>query len=132
MNPILLTLGDSIDKIFYGFDMWFFNFFGSMQNTFLTYVAKFFTTFGDEAFVIPMVIFGVVLCFFKKTRKYGFALIFAIAVGTIITNVVVPPFLFLPLRRRARRRAISRRGGPFRIRRAAVSAGGTGRAWVRA
>lgn len=91
MNPLLLTMGDSIDKLFYGFDMWFFNFFGSMQNTFLTYVAKFFTTFGDEAFVIPMVIFGVVLCFFKKTRKYGFALIFAIAIGTVVTNVIAKP-----------------------------------------
>ena len=69
MSPILLTLGDSIDKIFYGFDMWFFRIFGSMQNAFLTFLAKFFTTFGDEAFVIPMVILGVILCFFKKTRK---------------------------------------------------------------
>ena len=69
MSPILLTLGDSIDKIFYGFDMWFFRFFGSMQNAVLTFLAKFFTTFGDEAFVISMVILGVILCFFKKTRK---------------------------------------------------------------
>lgn len=92
MNPvILLTLGDSIDKIFYSLDMWIFHFFGSMQNTVLTYVAKFFTSFGDEAFVIPMAIVGIVLCFFKKTRKYGFALIFAIAIGTIVTNVVVKP-----------------------------------------
>ncbi|MCH5321720.1 MAG: phosphatase PAP2 family protein [Eubacterium sp.] len=91
MNPILLTLGESIDKAFYGFDMWVFHFFGSMQNTFLTYVAKFFTALGDEAFVIPMAVLGVVLCLFKKTRKYGFALIFAIAIGTIVTNVVVKP-----------------------------------------
>ncbi len=91
MYPVLLTLGESIDKIFYGFDMGVFRFFGSMQNTFLTYAAKFFTTFGDEAFTIPVVIFGIVLCFFKKTRKYGFALIFAVAVGTIVTNVVVKP-----------------------------------------
>lgn len=91
MSPLLLTMGDSIDKIFYSFDMWVFSFFGNMQNTFFTYLAKFFTTFGDEGFVIPMVIFAVVLCFFKKTRKYGFALIFAIAIGTIVTNVVVKP-----------------------------------------
>lgn len=91
MYPILMTLGASIDSAFYSFDMWAFKFFGSMQNGFLTGLAKFFTTFGDEAFVIPMVVFGIVLCFFKKTRKYGFALIFAIAVGTIITNVVVKP-----------------------------------------
>lgn len=91
MNPILLSLGESIDKIFYGFDMWVFHIFGSMQNTFFTYVAKFFTSFGDEAFVIPMAVVAVVLCFFKKTRKYGFTLLFAIAIGTIVTNVVVKP-----------------------------------------
>lgn len=94
MNPILLaaaTLGDKIDSTFYAFDLWVFHFFGSMQNGFLTAVAKIFTTFGDEAFVIPMAILGIVLCFFKKTRKYGFALIFAIAIGTIVTNVVVKP-----------------------------------------
>lgn len=92
MNPIILmTLGESIDKAFYGFDMWFFKFLGSMHNDFLTVVAKIFTSFGDEAFVIPMVILGIVLCFFKKTRKYGFALVFAIVVGTLVTNVVVKP-----------------------------------------
>ncbi|MBQ9516885.1 MAG: phosphatase PAP2 family protein [Eubacterium sp.] len=94
MNPILLaavTLGDKINDAFYGFDMWAFHFFGSIQNGFFTVLAKFFTTFGDEAFVIPMVIVGVVLCFFKKTRKYGFALIFAIVIGTLVTNIVVKP-----------------------------------------
>ena len=97
MNPILLSIGDSIDKAFYGFDLAVFHFFGEMQNTFLTYLAKFFTTFGDEAFMVPVVVLGIVLCFFKKTRKYGFTLIFAIAVGTIITNVVAKP-MFLRVR----------------------------------
>ena len=94
MNPILLaaaTLGDKIDSAFYAFDMWVFHLFGSMQCGFLTTISKIFTTFGDEAFVIPMAILGIVLCLFKKTRKYGFALIFAIAIGTIVTNVVVKP-----------------------------------------
>ncbi len=91
MYPVLMTLGASIDSAFYSFDMWVFKFFGSMQNAFLTGLAKFFTTFGDEAFVIPVVVFGIALCFFKKTRKYGFALIFAIAAGTMITNVIVKP-----------------------------------------
>lgn len=91
MNPILLTLGESIDKVFYNFDLSVFHFFGSMQNDFLTYVAKFFTTLGDEAFVIPMVILGIVLSLFKKTRKYGLTLIFAIVIGTLVTNVIVKP-----------------------------------------
>lgn len=91
MNPILLTLGESIDKVFYNFDLWVFHFFGSMQCEPLTYVAKFFTTLGDEAFVIPMVILGIVLSLFKKTRKYGLTLIFAIVIGTLVTNVIVKP-----------------------------------------
>ena len=44
MFPVMLTLGESIDKIFYNFDLWVFHFFGSIQNELLNYVAKFFTT----------------------------------------------------------------------------------------
>ncbi len=91
MFPILLTLGENIDKVFSSFDLWVFHFFGSMQCTFLTYVAKFFTSFGDEKFVIPLILVGVVLCFFKKTRKYGFSLVFAIVIGTLVTNLAVKP-----------------------------------------
>jgi undecaprenyl-diphosphatase len=96
MNPLLLvatTFGDKIDSTFYAFDMWVYSFFGGIQCGFLTIVAKMFTSFGDEAFVIPMAIFAIVLCFFKKTRKYGFALLFAIAIGTIVTNVLVKPMV---------------------------------------
>lgn len=91
MDIVLMTLGNTIDKTFYGFDIAVFEFFGKMQSGFLTYVAKFFTSFGDEAFVIPMIILGAVLMLFKKTRKYGMALFFAIIIGTLITNVVVKP-----------------------------------------
>lgn len=35
-SPILLTIGDNIDKVFYAFDLWVFRFFGSMQCGFLT------------------------------------------------------------------------------------------------
>ena len=91
MYPILLTLGENIDKVFSSFDLWVFHFLGSMQCTFLTYVAKFFTTFGDEGFIIPLVVLGIVLCFFKKTRKFGFSIIIAVVIGTLVTNIVVKP-----------------------------------------
>ncbi len=100
MSPILLaaaTMGERIDSVFYNFDLWVFSFFGNMQCDFLTYVAKLFTSLGDEMFVIPMVLLGIVLCLFKKTRKYGVSIVIAIAVGTIITNVVVKP-MFLRVR----------------------------------
>lgn len=91
MDYLLLSVGDSIDRVFYGFDIAVFEFFAGIQNSFFTVLAKFFTSFGDEAFVIPMVIVGIVLMLFKKTRKYGFALVFAILVGTIVTNVIAKP-----------------------------------------
>lgn len=93
MYPILLTLGENIDKVFSSFDLWVFHFFGSMQCTFLTYVAKFFTTFGDEGFIIPLVVLGAVLCLFKRTRKFGLSLIFAVVIGTLVTNIVVKPMV---------------------------------------
>lgn len=93
MNSLLLavTLGERIDSIFYDFDLWVFSLFGNIQSGFMTQVAKLFTTFGDENFIIPMVVLGIVLCFFKKTRKYGFSLIFAIIIGTLLTNVLFKP-----------------------------------------
>ena len=94
MYPILLaaaSVGDKLDPIFRSFDIWVYKLFGAMQSDILTAVAKVFTALGDENFVIPVAVFGVILCFFKKTRKYGFALIFAIALGTLVTNVAVKP-----------------------------------------
>ena len=95
MYPMLMVaaLGDVIDKTFYNFDVWVYRIFGAMQNGFLTVVAKIFTAFGDENFVIPVAVLGLVLCFFKKTRKYGFALVFAIMIGTLVTNIAVKPMV---------------------------------------
>lgn len=95
MNSLLITMtvGNSIDTAFRGFDMWVYRIFGAMQNGFLTWVAKAFTAIGDENFVIPVAVLGIVLCLFKKTRKYGFALIFAIFLGTLVTNIVVKPMV---------------------------------------
>lgn len=99
MNTFLLaaTLGDKLDSTFYNFDMLIFKFFGNLQNGFLTGVAKFFTAFGDENFIIPIVILGIILCFFKKSRKYGFSIIFAVIIGTLLTNVLFKP-MFLRIR----------------------------------
>lgn len=42
MDLVMLTVGESLDKVFYGFDIAVFKFFAAMQCTFLTFVAKFF------------------------------------------------------------------------------------------
>ena len=45
MAPVLLTLGNSIDTAFYAFNIAVFEFFAGIQNSFLTVLAKFFTSF---------------------------------------------------------------------------------------
>ena len=72
MFPLLAavaTLGDKIDTAFYGFDIAIYKIFGAIQSGFLTQAAKAFTAFGDENFVIPLAVFGIVLCFFKRQEN---------------------------------------------------------------
>ena len=91
--PLAATLGDRLDTAFFGLDTAIFSFFGGLQNSFMTIVAKLFTSFGDENFIIPVAVLALILCCFKKTRKYGFAVLSAVAVGTIITNLCLKPMV---------------------------------------
>ena len=91
--PLAATIGDKLDASFFGLDTSIFSFFGSMQNSVLTLIAKFFTSMGDEDFIIPVAVLAFILCLFKKTRKYGIAVLSAVAVGTIITNLALKPMV---------------------------------------
>ncbi|MBQ8765229.1 MAG: phosphatase PAP2 family protein [Clostridia bacterium] len=84
-------------SIFDSFDMSVFTFFGEqIQSAAMNIVANFITFFGGSEFVIPMAVLGLVLCFFKKTRKFGMAVLFAVLVGTLITNLVMKPLFARP------------------------------------
>lgn len=84
-------------SIFDSFDMSVFTFFGEqIQSAAMNIVANFITFFGGSEFVIPMAVLGLVLSFFKKTRKFGMAVLFAVLVGTLITNLVMKPLFARP------------------------------------
>ena len=84
-------------SIFDSFDMSVFTFFGEqIQNATMNIVAEFITFFGGSEFVMPMAILGLVLSFFKKTRKFGMAVLFAVLVGTLLTNLVMKPLFARP------------------------------------
>ncbi len=85
------TIGDKLDEKCYGFDVAVYKFFGKIQNKVTLFIAKIFTSIGDENFVIPVALLCVLLCFDKRARKYGFAVLFAIAAGTIIVNLILKP-----------------------------------------
>ena len=77
-------------SIFDSFDMSVFTFFGEhIHSSFMNVVAEIITFFGGEEFVIPMAVLGLVLSLFKKTRKFGLSVLFAVLVGTLLTNLVM-------------------------------------------
>ena len=85
-----------LDTVFASFDFSVFEFFGSLQSEWLTPIVSAFTHLGDSEFIIPLAVVGVILCLFKKTRKVGMTLFLAIIIGTLITNVVMKPFVLRP------------------------------------
>ena len=84
-------------SIFDSFDMSVFTFFGEyIQSAFMNIVAEFITFFGGSEFVIPMAVAGALMIPFKKTRKFGMAVLFAVLVGTLLTNLVMKPLFARP------------------------------------
>ncbi|MBQ4243716.1 MAG: hypothetical protein II702_02275, partial [Clostridia bacterium] len=85
------TIGDKLDERFFGLDTAIYRFFGKLQNPVTLTIAKIFTSVGDTDFGVPVAILCVVLCLFKRTRKYGLAVLFATAVGLLIVNFGLKP-----------------------------------------
>lgn len=85
-----------LDTVFASFDFSVFEFFGKIQTAWLTPIVSAFTHLGDTEFILPLAFVGVILCLFKKTRKVGLTLFLAIIIGTLITNVIMKPFVLRP------------------------------------
>ena len=84
-------------SIFASFDMSVFTFFGEqIQSAAMNIVAEFITFFGGSSFVIPMAVAGAIMIPFKKTRRFGMAVLFAVLVGTLLTNLVMKPLFARP------------------------------------
>ena len=84
-------------SIFDSFDMSVFTFFGEqIHSATMNIVAEVITFFGGSEFVIPMAVVGLVLSFFKKTRRFGLSVLFAVIVGTLLTNVIFKPMFDRP------------------------------------
>lgn len=93
MMALLLTgtIGSQFDSLFFGLDYPVFQFMGSIQDHFLTILAKGFTALGSTIFVALFALMGLVMIFFRRTRKVGIAIVVAVIIGTLITNIIVKP-----------------------------------------
>ncbi len=93
MTNILLAgeLGLWLDKTFATFDMSVFHIIGQHQSELFTTLARIFTAMGAVKYGILIGMLGAVLCFFKRTRKVGLSLVFAMLLGILFTNAILKP-----------------------------------------
>ncbi len=86
-----------LNEAFSGFDHAILGFFHNLAvwaDWFFTPFFKFITLFGEEG--IACIIFGILLLFFKKTRKAGVCVLAAIIIGWLIVNISVKPLVARP------------------------------------
>lgn len=82
-----------LNSTFEGFDHAIFAFFHSLQagalGGFFSVFFKGITFLGEDG--IFLIVLSLILMLFKKTRKAGAVMLFAVAIGAIFTNVTIKP-----------------------------------------
>lgn len=91
MQNMIGQLGVMLGQLFYWFDTAAYTFFWQFQNSVTIGIADVCQYMGDtRAFVIFFVL-SLLLCFSKKTRRYGVAMLSAFLVAFFLVNVIVKP-----------------------------------------
>ncbi len=89
-------MAEFLNTYFYGFDTRIYELVCGLQNEVLNTLADIFVYLGNfRAFIIYCII-ALALCCFKKTRKYGISMAFALAIGSLVTNVILKPWVARP------------------------------------
>ena len=84
-------IGEMLDKIFYGFDKAVYLFFWKFQNAVTIGIANICQYMGNTAAFIIYFAVSLFLCFPKKTKKYGVAMVVAYLVSLLLVNVLIKP-----------------------------------------
>ncbi len=81
-----------------GFDMWFLRILhqlhGTAADAVLTPLSRLLALMGVHG--IFMLAVGVILLFFRRTRKSGFAILLGVALSYIVTNIIIKPLVARP------------------------------------
>lgn len=86
-----------LDTVFYGFDsaiLGAIHNFAVATNGFFTPLMHTITTLADDG--IGMILLGLFLLLFRRTRKTGVFVLGAIAFGAVITNITLKPLIMRP------------------------------------
>lgn len=83
------TIGRWLDKTFPKIDYAVFTFVTKLHSEVMNVIVSTLTHLGDSEVAIPLLVACVIMCFFKKTRRIGITVAFAIVLGTLFTNVIL-------------------------------------------
>ena len=83
--------GIVLDQLFYGFDTAAYIFFWQIQNSLTLGIADVCQYMGNSAAYIFCFVISLFLCFPKKTRKYGAAMLAAFLVSLLLVNILLKP-----------------------------------------
>ena len=85
-----------MDQLFYGFDTTVYTFFWQFQNSVTIAIADICQHLGDTTAYIIYFVISLLLCFPKKTRKCGVAMVTAFFVAFLLVNVLIKPGVASP------------------------------------
>lgn len=80
-----------MDQLFYGFDTSIYTFIWQFQNPVTIGLANICQHLGDTTAYIIYFVISLILCFPKKTRKYGVAMVVSFLVAALLVNVLIKP-----------------------------------------
>ncbi len=81
----------ALNSLFYGFDTAVYTFFWQFQNSVTVGIADVCQHLGDTKAFIVYLLLSLILCFPKKTRRYGVAMVVAFLVAFLLVNVIIKP-----------------------------------------
>jgi undecaprenyl-diphosphatase len=81
----------ALDQLFYGFDTALYTFFWHFQNPVTVGLSNICQHMGDTTAYIIYLAIALILCFPKKTRRYGVAMVVAFLVAFLLVNVLIKP-----------------------------------------
>ena len=80
-----------LDQFFYGFDTALYTFFWQFQNSVTIGIANICQYMGDHTAYYICLAISVILCFPKKTRRYGVAMVTAFVAAFLLVQVLIKP-----------------------------------------
>ena len=80
-----------MDQLLYGFDTALYTFFWQFQNAVTIGIADVCQRLGDSTAYFIYFVIALIICFPKKTRRYGAAMVIAFLVTLLLVNILIKP-----------------------------------------